>query len=345
MSEKTHMQREIEEIPEAVARLLDAGRSAIGEAADTLKVRAPGLLATVARGSSDHAATYLKYACELLTGVPVASIGPSIASVYGAKPKLADAACLGISQSGQSPDIVQMMRAAEEAGAATIAITNDPGAPLAQSARHVLPMHAGPEISVAATKTYVTSLVAGLALIARWTDDRALLAALDQLPAQLARAVALDWPELRAEIAETAGACGMFVLGRGPSFAVAGEAALKFKETCRIQAEPFSSAEVLHGPVSVVGEGFPVLALISRDAAESGIVEVCERLAAQGAAVFGTSDRLKAARRLDFVPTGHALTDPVSLIASFYAFVEKLARARGIDPDAPRHLKKVTETV
>lgn len=342
MTRPTHMRREIDEIEAVTTRLLGEGGRAIRECAASLRASNPRLIATVARGSSDHAATYFKYACEIMLGVPVASIGPSIASVYGAALRLGEAACIGISQSGKSPDIVEMMRSAGEQGAATIAITNDEAAPLAQGAGHVLPLLAGPERSVAATKTFVASLVAGLGVLAHWKEDRELIAAIDRLPALLGRAAALDWPCLRAEISDDG---GMFVLGRGLSFAVSNEAALKFKETCRIHAESFSSAEVLHGPVSVVGKGFPVLALISRDAAEPGIVETCDRLARQEAAVFGTSDRLRHANRLDFVATGHALTDPIALIVSFYAFVEKLARERGIDPDTPRHLKKVTQTI
>ncbi len=342
MTQKTHMRREIDDIPHVLTRLLSEGGEAIVGAAAALRSLEPNFIATVARGSSDHAATYLKYACELLLGVPVASIGPSVASVYGAELTINNAACIGISQSGQSPDIVDLMRTAGRKGATTIAITNDSQAPLAQASQYVLPLLAGPELSVAATKTFVASLVSGLALLARWKGDAELIAAINRLPDCLAQAAAIDWPDLRAKIV---GGGGMYVLGRGLSFAVSNEAALKFKETCQIHAESFSSAEVLHGPVSVVGEGFPVLALVSRDATEPGIVEVCDQLAARGAAVFATSDKVQQANRLEFVPTGHPLTDPVSLIVTFYAFVERLARQRGGNPDQPRHLKKVTETI
>ena len=342
MVQPTYMSKEIQEIPQAVDALLSDGRGAIKRAASALRQADPVMVLTVARGSSDHAALYLKYACEVLLGVPVASVGPSIASVYGTQLKLGNAACIAISQSGQSPDIVQMAQSARRGGATCVAITNDATAPLARASNLVVPLTTGPELSVAATKTYVASLVAGLAVLAHWKEDADLLSAIDDLPARLKQAASIDWPELRAE---TRVGQGMYVLGRGLSLAVSNEAALKFKETCQIHAESYSSAEVLHGPVSLVDEGFPVLAFVSRDASEPGIVDVCDQLARQGARVFATSHTCQTAQTLEFVSTGHALTDPIALIVSFYAFVEKLARERGGDPDTPRHLRKVTQTV
>ncbi len=342
MTAPTHMYREIREIPDATRRLLNEGRDAIETAADDLRRASPHFISTVARGSSDHAATYFKYASELTLGIPVASIGPSIASIYGAELQLEHSACIGISQSGQSPDIVKMTQSATKQGALTVAITNEPTSPLAQACKHTIPIHAGTERSVAATKTFVTSVVAGLALLAHWKQDKALIAAIDALPEHLENAVAHDWPALRHALK---GRDSLFVLGRGPSYAMSNEAALKFKETCQIHAESYSSAEVLHGPVSIVEPGYPVLALASRDASESSIVSVADKLAQQAALTFITSDRAKHAEPLGFAKTAHPLTDPLTLIVSFYAFIEKLARERGINPDLPRNLKKVTETV
>ena len=171
---ETHMRREILEIPEAAARLLDASDGALAAAGQQLRELSPPVVATVARGSSDHAAAFLKYAIELTTGVPVASLGPSIASIYGAKLKLEGAACLTISQSGKSPDIVAMAQAAREGGALTIAINNTAGSPLALASDHPIDILAGVEKSVAATKSFVNSALAGLLLLAHWTDDREL---------------------------------------------------------------------------------------------------------------------------------------------------------------------------
>ncbi len=338
----SQMATEVREIPQAVARLLDQGTAAVRAAADAARARAPALIATVARGSSDHACTYLKYAAELTLGLPVASIGPSVASVYGAKLRMAGGLCLTVSQSGQSPDIVEMARSAGKGGALTVAVTNHPESPLGQTAQHCLALHAGPERSVAATKTFVNSAVAGLWLIAEWAQDQALLAAIHALPAHLDRAIQQDWGTLCDAVADVD---SLYVLGRGPAYAMANEAALKFKEVARIHAESYSSAEVLHGPVSIVGAGFPVLALAVGDAAESGLVAVADQIAGKGANVFVTSDTASAATRLPHVRTGHPLTDPLALIVSFYTIVEQVARVRGIDPDHPRHLHKVTQTV
>lgn len=338
----SNMLLEIKEIPDAVERLLTAGRDDIARAGAALGRCDPGFAVTVARGSSDHICTYLKYACELVLGLPVASIGPSVASIWDARLKLQGSVCLSVSQSGQSPDIVAMARAARRDGALTLAITNDPAAPLARASHHVLDIHAGPERSVAATKTFVTSAVAALLLVAEWQGDSELIAAIHALPEVLARAAALPWPE----VGEVAGTCqSLFTLGRGPSWAISNEAALKFKETCRIHAESYSSAEVLHGPVSIVGDGFPVLCFAAADQAESAVVEIADRIAAKGAQVFVTSDRAAQATRVGHVRTGHPLADPIALIVSFYAMVEQVAVARGIDPDRPRHLSKVTQTL
>lgn len=342
MTDITKMRREIDEIPTAVDRLLSHGRVEIEAVADAARALDPNVMVTVARGSSDHVCTYLKYASEIMLGVPVASVGPSVASIYKAPLRLKGALSLAVSQSGKSPDIVSMAGSARKDGALSVALTNDAASPLAAAADHTLDIHAGPELSVAATKTFVTSAVAGLWLLAQWGRNQAVLAALHALPEQLDRACRIDWPEVRDAIGARS---SLFTLGRGQALAVSNEAALKFKETCQLHAESYSSAEVLHGPVSIVEEGFPVLGFAAADAAEGALAGIADQIAAKGAQVFATTDKVTAARRVDHVRTDHALTDPISLIVSFYAMVEAFAASRGIDPDAPRHLKKVTETV
>ncbi|MEY4696166.1 MAG: hypothetical protein RIT14_594, partial [Pseudomonadota bacterium] len=323
-------------------RFLSDARPALLDAAQALRARDPGLIVTVARGSSDHAATYLKYVAELLAGVPVASVGPSVASVYGRPLRLAGAACIGISQSGRSPDIVEMMRAAGAGGALSIAITNDANSPMAQASAHCLPLQAGVERSVAATKTFVTSVLAGIALLAEWRQDNALRAAVADLPEAFARALALDWQPLAARLARAQSA---YVIGRGPAFAIAAESALKLKETCGLHAEAYSAAEVLHGPSAIVQAQFPVLALAVQDAAQTGVIATAERLAAQGADVFVTGAAASGAVTLPMVSGLHPLVAPLVLTVCFYACVEGLARRRGFDPDTPPHLRKVTETL
>ncbi|MEP4113052.1 MAG: SIS domain-containing protein, partial [Nitratireductor sp.] len=269
MSAQTHMWREIREIPDAAAQLLRDGDKALTAAGTALAARDPRLLATVARGSSDHAASFLKYATELTAGVPVASLGPSIASIYGARLKLAGAAVIAISQSGKSPDIVAMAEMARAAGALTAGITNTAGAPLSSHCDHEIDILAGKERSVAATKTFVNSALAGLAILAHWTGSAALADALRALPAQLEKAVDCDWTPLAAALQNSQ---SLYILGRGPGMAIAQEAALKFKETSGVHAEAYSAAEVMHGPMALVKPGFPVLALVVRDKSEPSML-------------------------------------------------------------------------
>jgi glucosamine--fructose-6-phosphate aminotransferase (isomerizing) len=336
------MRREILEIPGAVDNLLTQGAAAMNVAAAALAERDPQFMVTVARGSSDHAATYFKYASELLTGIPVASVGPSIASIYQRSLKLSGSACLAVSQSGKSPDIVRMADMATKAGALSFALTNHTDSDLAKVSAHTMNLHAGTEQSVAATKTFVTSIVSAVWLLAQWQKDKDLLAAIHGLPAVLSSATQMDWGALGQQITTRQ---SLYCLGRGPSVAISNEAALKFKETCQLHAESFSSAEVLHGPVSIVDQGFPVIALASADLAEQSLVDVADQMAEKGAVVFVTSDKARRASQLPAARTAHPLTDPISLIVSFYAMVEQIAVGRGINPDEPRHLRKVTETV
>lgn len=339
-SSKSQMHQEIMEIPSVIEQLLTHGAKGLQEAARAISNLDPGFFISVARGSSDHVATYFKYAGELLLGIPTASVGPSVASIYGSELRLKNSVCLSVSQSGKSPDIVEMTRMAKAGGALTIALTNNPNSDLAHKSNHTLALHAGDELSVAATKTFIASAVSAVWLLAALKEDRELLDAIHVLPRILSDAVTADWGALSGHLADS-----LFCLGRGPAYAISNEAALKFKETCQLHAESYSSAEVLHGPVSIVDQGFPILAFAARDQAESAVVDVADALAQKGASVFITSDQAKHATPLPTARTAHPLTDPIALIASFYAMVEPLSRARGIDPDKPRHLKKVTETV
>lgn len=335
------MRREIAEIPEALERLLSNGAATISRAASEIRDMNPSFLISVARGSSDHAATYLKYASEILLGLPMASVGPSVKSIYGVNVASKNALCLSVSQSGQSPDIVRMTDALVSGGAYGVAITNDPDSPLAMTASSALPIHAGPELSVAATKTFVTSLVAGLWLLAELKQDQSILNAIYALPEHTRLAGECDW----SDAAQCLTGESLFTLGRGPSWAISNEAALKIKETCQIHAESYSSAEVLHGPVSIVDQGFPIICFSAADAAEDSVTSVADTLAEKGAKVFVTSNRAARATPLPHMRTGHWITDPIPTIVSFYSMVEMVAVQRGIDPDSPRHLKKVTETV
>jgi glucosamine--fructose-6-phosphate aminotransferase (isomerizing) len=342
MSPNTLMRKEILDIPDATTTLLTKGRADLESVASDLRSLSPAFLTTGARGSSDHAALFFKYASELTLGLPVASIGPSVVSIYPNSLSLKQSAGIIISQSGMSPDIIKLAQLAREQGTMSVAITNESSSPLAMASSHCVAINAGIESSVAATKTFVLSALAGLAILAFWKKDEALIAAIDKLPSYFEQAAQLDWSKLANALSDKD---ALYVLGRGPSLAISNEVALKFKETCQLHAESYSSAEVMHGPVSIVKPGYPVLVIAAEDAAETSIISVADQLALQGADVFVTSNKTKQANSLDAVRTGHPLTDPLTLIVSFYAFVEQFALQRGANPDAPPNLNKVTETV
>jgi glucosamine--fructose-6-phosphate aminotransferase (isomerizing) len=337
----TLMRQEINEIPDAVARLLDNSSSELRIAGEKLKAHDPAVIVTIARGSSDHAAHFLKYAIELQTGLPVASLGPSLASIYDTPLKLDRAAAFAVSQSGKSPDIVALGQSVKRGGALSFALVNTLPSPLGDAASHAIDINAGPERAVAATKSFVNSIVAGLAILAEWTEDRLLVKAIAALPANFAKATSLDWSQIAEAIK---GEDSLYMLGRGPALAIASEAALKCKETCELHAEAYSSAEVMHGPVSLVAPRFPVIAFAARDRAENSVSEIANGLADKGANVFLTSSKANSANALPFVETNHPLTDALLLIAPFYGFIEQLSRARGFNPDAPVALNKVTQT-
>ncbi|MCO5732327.1 SIS domain-containing protein [Rhizobium sp. SSA_523] len=335
------MRQEIDQIPQVAAHLLESQSRLLADAGQALRDKDPAVVVTIARGSSDHAAHFLKYAIELELGVPVASLGPSLASIYEVPLKLSRAAALAVSQSGASPDIVSLAKATVDGGAFTIALANTVPSPLSEASSLAIDISAGPEIAVAATKSFVNSIVSGLAILSHWKNDPSLKAAVEALPDHFDQALGLDWS---GAIDALAKAESLYMLGRGPSLAIASEAALKCKETCELHAEAYSSAEVLHGPVSLVAEAFPVLAFAARDKAENSIIATASKLVAKNAAVYATSEAGEGLARLPFVKTGHPLTDALCLIIPYYGMVEQLSRQRGFNPDKPAALQKVTVT-
>jgi glutamine---fructose-6-phosphate transaminase (isomerizing) len=335
------MAREIREAPQAIARFFDLEMANLRDIVRRAAGREPSVIVTCARGSSDHAATYFKYLTEISLGIPVASMGPSVASLYHAPLRLADAVMVCVSQSGQSPDILSLQASARAAGAFAIAVVNDLDAPLARGADAVLPLHSGQERSVAATKTFLSSAAILAGLVAEWRGDAALAQAVRSLPESLEKALEADWSEALPVLREAQSA---YVVGRGPAFAVAAEAALKLKETASLHAEAFSGAEVMHGPVQLVERGFPVIAFRPGDAAFDVMGEAAARLEGTGGKVFVAEQGPARPGRLPLTPSGHALLDPLCMLTSFYILAEQVARARGHDPDRPNRLRKVTAT-
>jgi glucosamine--fructose-6-phosphate aminotransferase (isomerizing) len=295
---------------------------------------------TCARGSSDHAATFAKYLFETRAGVLTASAAPSIASVYGARQDLRDCLFIAISQSGRSPDLLATVESAKEAGALTVALVNDESSPLASLVDFALPLCAGEEQSVAATKSYIASLAALVHLAAEWTGDESLSRALAGAPADLDRAWQLEWPQ-SLEILRPAS--HLFVIGRGVGLGIAQEAALKCKETCGLHAESFSAAEVRHGPQALLHGGFPALVFAQDDETRSGIEDLARDLVARGVDVMLAGADVEGAIALPVVRS-HPVIEPLLVAESFYRLANALAIARGCDPDRPPHLRKITET-
>lgn len=322
-----------------VARQLAANHAAAVDLAARLRADPPRAVVTFGRGSSDHAATYGRYLIETRLGVLTASAGLSVSSVYQASPALDGAIGLAISQSGKSPDLLAAVQAARDGGARIVALVNDAESPLARIADTVLPLHAGPERSVAATKSYIAALTALAQLVAEWADDAPLRAGLSALPGQLSQAWDLDWS---AGVEALKSARNLYVLGRGVGFGVALEAALKFKETCGLHAEAFSTAEVLHGPMALVEPGFPALVFGQNDETRAGVEAMAANLAERGAEVLAALPGREGG--LPALAADPAL-EPILMIQSFYRMANALSVARGHDPDRPPHLNKVTETV
>jgi len=335
------MANELGEAPAAVLAQAQALAAPVAALVARLVRRPPDVVVTCARGSSAHAATFAKHLIERNLGIPVAAAAPNIASVYHRRLALRDQLFLAISQSGSSDDLIETAAAARAAGAVTAAVVNDTNSPLANACELILPMAAGPELSVAATKTFIASLAALLRLIAQWTGEEEMSSACDRLPARLVEAAQLDWSEALAPLTS---ATTLVAIGRGPTLAIAREAALKLKETCTLHAEAFSSAEFRHGPIALVSSALPILMLTPTDASAMGFFDLADDLRRAGARVLVAGANGAGPDRLPTLVPDQADADAICLIQSFYAFLLRLAEARGSNVDKPRHLQKVTRT-
>jgi glucosamine--fructose-6-phosphate aminotransferase (isomerizing) len=296
---------------------------------------------TIARGSSDHASNYCAYLIMARLGRVVASLPMSLLTLYKSPLVTRDTLTIAISQSGQSPDVVEPTRYFRDGGATTVALVNDIDSPLAQAAEWAMPLHAGKEHSVAATKSFITSLVAGARLVAHWQNDDELKAGLDALPDALALGAEADWS---AALEVLAPARNIMVVGRGISFPIALEAALKFKETSALQAEAFSGAEIKHGPMALIEDGYPLLIFATRGPTQAGLVQLASEMRGRGARVLLAAPSDVAERDLTLPVAATPDLDPIVAVQAFYVMAAKLAEARGMDPDRPRHLSKVTKT-
>lgn len=326
---------------ERVAEQLTQERERYAELGAHLRDHPPSSVLTVARGSSDHAANYAAYLIMARLGRIVASLPMSLVTLNKAPLLAKDALAIAISQSGQSPDVVEPISYFRAGGATTVALVNDAASPLAYAAEWTMPLHAGPELSVAATKSFITSLVAGARLAGHWQNDAAFLSAIEQLPEALHAATQLDWS---AALDVLVPAQRIMVVGRGISFPVALESALKFKETSVIQAEAFSGAEIKHGPMALIHDGYPLLIFATRGPAQEGLIKLAEEMRGRGANVLLAAPDNIRERNLTLPVAGTPDLDPIAAIQAFYVMAAQLSVARGLNPDQPRHLSKVTKT-
>lgn len=324
-----------------VALQRQTNRATIERLVASLHAKPPRFVVTLARGSSDNAATYARYLIERQLGCLTGSLSPSVSSVYSSALDFTGSLLIAVSQSGRSPDIVGTARSARARGARIVALVNDETSPLAAEADFFLHIGAGPECSVAATKTFTLSLVALLDFIAKWSEDGGLRTELDMLPERLEASFDLDWSTALAPLRN---ARNMFVVARGHAYGVAQEMALKLKETCSIHGEAISAAEVRHGPMALVDRGFPILFIGQNDASLSDTSELAHSFSARGAQVMHSGLNFDGGVDLPCLEADPRV-QPILQVQSFYRFCEELARARGFDPDRPPYLNKVTQTV
>jgi glutamine---fructose-6-phosphate transaminase (isomerizing) len=344
------MRAEALEAPETVGQQVSNYQSLMPGIIKTIKQFNPKFIVTVGRGSSDHAANFAKYIFETQLHLVTASSAPSIQTIYQTPLHFKQALVIAFSQSGQSSDICEVIKNAKTHGALTIACVNQTSSPLAEHADIVIPLFAGQEKAVAATKSYIATLVSILALTAYWLEDDDLIAKLFELEAALTAATQINVHALAAKFFFFK---NTLVLGRGYTFPVALEAALKFKETCKMHAEAFSWAEVMHGPFALLKKDFPLLIFGPSDRAVCGLDELLAKLQNLNTQSFvmmakdkvTTGIKSKASLLLELPQSLHPLYDPLVAIQAFYLMVEQCAHSRGIDPDHPDNISKVTDTL
>lgn len=330
------MAAEIAEIPAVAERLLSGGE--LGGLAQQLRGRTFPFVVICGRGSSGHAGVYLRYLIETRLGLVVSAAAPSVITNYERTQAMRGALFIVISQSGRSPDLIAATEAAARAGALTVALVNDTASPVANAAAMVLPLLAGPELSVAATKTVASSMIAAAQLVAMLADDRDLLLATARWPARLQAALVLDWSAWGSAL-ETGRAA--FVAGRGYGFGPARELALKLGETMRLPALGYSAAELRHGPRAAIAADTPVLLLRQADETAAAIDLLAADL--KGAAPLFVAGGPSG--NLPWLADDHPACDPVTMLLPAYRAIEGATRAAGFDPDRPPHLSKVTKTL
>ena len=335
---QTAMAREIAEIPALGERLVARCEQLAGIASRIERAK-PRMVVLCGRGSSGHVGVYLRYLFEARYGVLVSAAAPSVITTYLRLPDMRETLFIVISQSGRSPDIVMATEVARSLGALTLALVNDEASPAAQAAELVFPIGAGTERAVAATKTVALTMMAGAQLVATLTCDRELGEALQRLPQRLADALACDWSAWGGSL-DTASAA--FVAARGYGFGTAREIALKLTETLRLPALGYSTAELRHGPRAAIGPATPVLVLRQGDETAATADDLVRDLRRAGNTVFSAGG---PEATLPWLEDDHPVSDPIAMLLPAYRAIEVAARRRGLDPDNPPYLNKVTSTL
>jgi glutamine---fructose-6-phosphate transaminase (isomerizing) len=339
---------EILEQPEVAARFLRRTPEVVGPLVESMRAHDVDHVVIAARGTSDHAAIYAQYVLGVRHSLSVGLGTPSVISLYAAQPRLDRSLVVGISQSGASPDVVAVIEAGRAQGAPTLAITNDPASPLARAAETSIDLGAGPELAVAATKTYTTELLAIAALSAAMSGDPADTAALLAIPDAMAEALGHEGA-VEAMARDQASADRLLVLARGYEYATAREWALKLKELARVFADPYSAADFEHGPLALLEPGVPVLATVRPGPTAASLIALLERLRddldAEVAVVSDQADALALARWPFALGDGTPeWLGPIVSIVIGQLHALHLTHARGLDPEQPRNLNKVTRT-
>jgi glucosamine--fructose-6-phosphate aminotransferase (isomerizing) len=334
----TAMARETAEIPQAAKRLL-ARSDVFAAIAERIEQTKPRIVVFCGRGSSGHVGVYLRYLFETRLGLLASAAAPSVVTAYKRPLQLRDALFVVVSQSGRSPDLVNATQAARNLGALTLAIINDENSPAAHASELILPIGAGTEQAVAATKTVALSMIAGAQLVATLARDKDLDDGLRQLPQRLSNALACNWSPWADTVSSAAAS---FVVGRGYGLGCVRETALKVAEILRVPTLGYSAAELRHGPRASITPATPVLVLRQNDQAAKAIDELVHDLKNAGEKVFIAGG---AAGTLPWIGDGHPVCDPVVMLIPVYCAIEAVARRQGFDPDNPPHLSKVTRTL
>ncbi len=343
---QTYMEKEIQESPLVLRRFLSTQWASLTAAAEAIQTRKPRFVILAARGTSDNAGTYARYLIEKEWGIPVSLAAPSIMTLYGSKVDYSQGLVLGISQSGEGPDVCQIIHDARKQGALTIGLTNNSKSKLAKESEFTVDLEAGPEKSVAATKTYTAELMALYALVNCVTNGRKVRKELSHLPrlveegCKLSRAV---WESSYRFL--HLNSC--VVVGRGFHYGLAQEAALKLKECAQVMAHAYSTADFHHGPKTLAGKDFPVVLLAPAGPTLRGTLELLDELVERQAMVLAFSPVKQVLNKATLpveTPGGPEVTSPLGMAPMIQTLALAVATAKGLDPDKPPFLKKVTQT-